>query len=431
MLSLVDWITIISGVVAIVGAVVGVTVYTTRLLLTMGEKSLREDKEQLEQKLAILELRYKESMSQIETIQKTGSASLVKKVQIDTEVTTAKNYLNVTACSVLVPYPLSGKKEFIFLSVDSEAADRLKKTRIPLDVGIAGYVYATGNPYTTVEAQKDVKFFNKADSRSGFKTENMLCLPLMHDNKPIGVIQFINKSGGGQFNEMDLTLAERIIQNLSPKVYDFCQDPDNFDILGLGSEKPEKDATIIVCDLSNSSALTSSLPMSIVEDLFNEYLEKIVEIGFKYGGTIDKFLGDGLIMHFNVSRPINNHAVTAVRAAIEMIQEFAALRDSWEKYGFPASKLFNRISIESGPIFEVMLGHPQYRHLTLIGECLIRASYLSTSADRDRDIIIIGPDAHKRLGNLFNTKSVPIEKLGKARALISIAYEITVAQKVM
>lgn len=423
-MSITDWVTIISSIVAILGVVVGLTTYLTRMSSSLAEQHLKQENQRLTEKVASQEVINKDLANKLATIQKTGSASFIQKSAIDAEVSIAKNLLSVAACSILVPYPLSNTPEFVFLSIDSEASERLRRTRIPLNKGIVGYVFKNGKPYSSADTQDDLKFFDKADSRSGFKTENILCLPITFDNQTIGVIQFLNKVGGSDFDKNDLDIAGRILSSITPKITEFCKEPDNFEILGLGSDTEAKDATVMVCDISNSSTLSSSLPLSVVEDIFNEYLEHLSEIGFKYGATIDKFMGDGFILHFNISRSIKNHRIIALQAANEMKKEFVSLRSSWVRYGFPASNIYNRITIESGPVHEIMLGHPQYRQLTLIGDCLIIASYLSSASPRNKDIIIVGENTYHEIKSHSQGLPIPRENLGKAISMINSAYEI-------
>lgn len=423
-MNITEIITIVGTSFTIIATIVGATVYVTRVISTINEKKLQAENENLSQKLIQMEMNYKEISERMSTIQRRGSAALVQKMEIDAEVTLAKKTLRVAACSILVPYPFANDEEFVFLSIDSEAADKLKRTRIPIGKGVAGYVYNSGRPHISGDPQRDLKFFDKVDARSGFKTENILCLPLLTSHGTVGVMNFVNKIADDVFNDNDLELALRISQNITPKVAAFCVDHSNFDILDLSSSKEAKEATVIITDLSRSSLLTSSMSMPVVEDLFNEYFERIIEIGFKYGGVVDKYLGDGFIMHFNISRPIRDHRMAAVKSSLAMVQEFAKLRQSWTNYGFPASKVYHRIAVESGDVYEVFLGHPQYRQATLMGEALIAASNLLDAANRTKDLIIVGQDIHRNIGDNLVAREIPKEQLGKAEVLISSAYEL-------
>jgi len=70
--------------------------------------------------------------------------------------------------------------------------------RIPLNVGIAGHVAASGDPVVIHDAYADDRFDRTVDMRFGFKTRNMMCVPLSaRKGKVVGVVQLINKTSAG------------------------------------------------------------------------------------------------------------------------------------------------------------------------------------------------------------------------------------------
>lgn len=164
--------------------------------------------------------------------------------------------------------------------------------------------------------------------------------------------------------------------------------------------------------------------MARVIDIINEYLEKLVDIGFKHGATVDKFLGDGFMIRFNVPKPLENHQLKAIIAALEMQRTFITWKEGWYKFGFPVRDIYNRIGIACGPVYEVMLGHPQYRQDTVIGRPVVVASNLCEFAPRSRNIIAICENLYKKVSPKAIVKELPQENLGKAKSLISKAYEL-------
>jgi sigma-B regulation protein RsbU (phosphoserine phosphatase) len=73
----------------------------------------------------------------------------------------------------------------------------LVEIRLPVGMGIAGYVAKTGKTVNLEDAWKDKRFFAGFDIRSGYRTRTMLCMPLRNrDGKIIGVFQIINKKNG-------------------------------------------------------------------------------------------------------------------------------------------------------------------------------------------------------------------------------------------
>ena len=78
---------------------------------------------------------------------------------------------------------------------------------VPLGVGVAGTVAATGESINISDAYQDDRFDQSIDQRTGYRTRAMLSLPLKkHDNEVVGVIQALNKHGDQQFTAYDTQL---------------------------------------------------------------------------------------------------------------------------------------------------------------------------------------------------------------------------------
>ena len=83
-----------------------------------------------------------------------------------------------------------------------------REIRIPCDAGIAGHVFSTNQILEVPDPYNDPRFNREVDRRSGFVTRNLLTVPLRSlDNSAIGVIQVVNRIGGG-FTEVDHQMIE-------------------------------------------------------------------------------------------------------------------------------------------------------------------------------------------------------------------------------
>jgi signal transduction histidine kinase len=86
-----------------------------------------------------------------------------------------------------------------FLSTDLKKND----IRIPCDQGVAGWVFCHRLPLIVADAYRDRRFYPDIDQKTGFKTQNILCVPLINRKKEcIGTLQALNKNSGN-FNEDD------------------------------------------------------------------------------------------------------------------------------------------------------------------------------------------------------------------------------------
>lgn len=91
--------------------------------------------------------------------------------------------------------------------------------RLPIGQGIAGAVAKTGETVNVPDAYADPRFDRATDQRSGFRTKNMLVVPMWSTDskRVIGVIQVLNKRGGS-FEWIDQMYLERIADGVGPTV---------------------------------------------------------------------------------------------------------------------------------------------------------------------------------------------------------------------
>ena len=104
------------------------------------------------------------------------------------------------------------KKEFYFFAAtydDTEAGKKVKEIRFPVDKGVAGYVYRTGEPLIVSDTSKSPYFFHEVDEKSDYQTRNMVDVPIKIQDRMIGVLCAVNKKEGG-FDQTDVDLMSTI-----------------------------------------------------------------------------------------------------------------------------------------------------------------------------------------------------------------------------
>ncbi len=84
--------------------------------------------------------------------------------------------------------------------------DELRRFRMPITEGIAGWVATNGVPVVSNHPGEDMRFSRKVDLRTGFLTRNILCVPMQLKGVTIGVLQVLNKVGRTGFDNDDLEL---------------------------------------------------------------------------------------------------------------------------------------------------------------------------------------------------------------------------------
>ena len=93
--------------------------------------------------------------------------------------------------------------------------ETVKTFHLEMGEGIAGWVAQHGDPLIVHDAQNDPRFFSEVDKKSEFTTRDVICVPVKVKDKTIGVLEAINKLGGGSFSEDDLTIFQSLADQVA------------------------------------------------------------------------------------------------------------------------------------------------------------------------------------------------------------------------
>ncbi|HNZ29985.1 MAG TPA: GAF domain-containing protein, partial [Candidatus Goldiibacteriota bacterium] len=91
-----------------------------------------------------------------------------------------------------------------FASAKGSKAKSIKKFKLAVGEGVAGWVAQTGKPIITPDASADKRHSTRFDKNLKYKTRNILCAPLKFDHEILGVIEMLNKKKGRAFDNKDL-----------------------------------------------------------------------------------------------------------------------------------------------------------------------------------------------------------------------------------
>ncbi len=101
--------------------------------------------------------------------------------------------------------------ELVFEAATGKKGQELKKTRLKPGQGIAGWVTENGRPIIVPDVSQDARWFKGLDEKTKFKTKSILCAPLITKGKVLGVIEVINKLGGGSFSKKDMEVMSPLV----------------------------------------------------------------------------------------------------------------------------------------------------------------------------------------------------------------------------
>lgn len=146
-------------------------------------------------------------------------------------------------------------------------------------------------------------------------------------------------------------------------------------------ETKRKSLTVFFSDIKGFSEMSEEMEPAELTTLLNSYLTEMSNIIHKYGGTIDKFIGDAIMVFFGdpSTRGSRDDAVACVAMAIEMKRKMKDLQQRWAAQGVSRG-LEIRMGINSGFCTVGNFGTEQRLDYTLLGTVVNLASRLEGSA---------------------------------------------------
>jgi signal transduction histidine kinase len=110
-------------------------------------------------------------------------------------------------------------QELVFMIAKGMASQVLEEKRMPLSVGIAGWVALQGQAQIVNQPAASPYFNAEVDVQTGFTTRNILCVPLRIHERTVGVLEVLNKEQTGGFTEEDLTWLEALAQQIAIAIH--------------------------------------------------------------------------------------------------------------------------------------------------------------------------------------------------------------------
>lgn len=182
-------------------------------------------------------------------------------------------------------------------------------------------------------------------------------------------------------------------------VNELLDDPARLQLDGVS-----KEITLLFSDIRGFTTMSEQLPPREVVSLLNEYFSVMTDIIFDHEGTIDKFIGDAIMVLFNVPKEQPNHAELAVRTALAMRQGLRQLQEKWATEG--KSGFGIGIGINTGEAVVGNIGSPTRMDFTAIGDNVNLASRLEGLTRNYNAEIIISEHTCARVKDLFQTRKL-------------------------
>lgn len=267
------------------------------------------------------------------------------------------------------------------------------------------------------DAFVDPRFFG-AESVVAQGIRAAMCVPLVTDDRVLGLMHIDSRERAGAFVEKDLQIlgaiaaqATAAIENarlirqseeeertraqlsrfLPPHVVEEMVEGRGAPITKGGREV---EASVVFCDIRGFTALSETQEPQEVVDLLNDYFERLVEIVFDRGGVLDKFIGDALMASWGTlahDGDLARSARDAVAAALDFRE--AIRRLNVERQAAGGDPIRMGVGVNTGRLVAGYMGARRRLEYTVIGDTVNTASRLCGLAAGDQ--VLISESTHE------------------------------------
>ncbi|MDR2597003.1 MAG: adenylate/guanylate cyclase domain-containing protein [Treponema sp.] len=174
-----------------------------------------------------------------------------------------------------------------------------------------------------------------------------------------------------------------------------------------------KELTILFSDISGFTKWSSDKSPEEVHNFLSDYLESMAEILFAHGGTVDKFMGDGILSFFGDPFDLPNHSEQCIKAAIAMQKKVRVLAEKWKPIVDIDLKV--RVGINTGKVIVGNLGNKTRIEYTVIGAAVNLAQRMESNAPVGG--ILVTADVWERVKDKFTfieKRDVTVKGYGEA-----------------
>jgi len=258
-----------------------------------------------------------------------------------------------------------------------------------------------------VESEQERVFENEFELKSIKRkiSVNLSCSPVFDEKTSFSGI-VIALDDLSKINKVKSTFKKYVSKNIVDKLL------ENEDSLNLGGT--ESEITILFSDIRGFTSMSEKLSPTEIVKLLNKYFKSMIDVVFKYNGTLDKIVGDELMVLYGVPLKGEDDTDNAVKTAIKMFQALDKFNDKIVKEGYKPFKI--GIGINKGKAVSGNIGSEQQMNYTVIGDTINLGARLCSHAKSGE--ILISSSVKGIISNDYPFKKIPsIEVKGKSKPI--------------
>jgi len=261
-----------------------------------------------------------------------------------------------------------------FAGVDSIVSQGVRSTicaPLVTESGVHGALYADRlDPFSAFKPD-DLELISAVAAQTAIAVENVRAHERLAKEE-------VARANYGRF------LPEYVVKQM-------LENPDSFKLGGV-----LQTITVLFADIRGFTRISEHAPPEKIVQLLNRYFSAMTDIIFAHGGTLDKYLGDGLMALFGAPTVTPKDAANAVSAAVAMQRRMLSINDELREEGFPEIGI--GIGLHTGEVTVGYIGSERRSEYTAIGDAVNTASRLESNAKAGEILVseVTAKAAHSR-----------------------------------
>jgi adenylate cyclase len=279
--------------------------------------------------------------------------------------------------------------------------------------------------------------FQGSESMKVSGLRSAMCAPLVAQKRLAGILYVDNLQKASAFTQEELNifavvatqaaaaidsfiahdaLSKQILERsalerfLAPEVVEMiASNPQEIRLGGVNQK-----VSILFADVRGFTGLSETLPPEKVVEILNEYFTRVTDVIFDHGGTLDKYLGDGVMALFGAPISKGNDATNAVRAALSIQKLIEELNRDAADRNWPELRV--GIGVNTGIVTAGNIGSPKRIDYTVIGDAVNVSSRLCNNAAAGQ--VLVSESTAMEVGGEFRLQQLAALQLkGKSKPM--------------